>query len=286
MLSRFLGEIRAGDYDLVFDFHGILKSGVIAILSGSTRRVGFEKEFVKEFNHLFTNRKVRPTDARLSRVERNLELVKPFVAPENITERPALGVADEHRAKARAFISAKFGESRPLVAVHPGTSRELKKWFAQHFATLCDTLVESLGAGVMITWGPGERAEAERIRSLARSRPEVAIETGGVLELAALLEMCDLMITVDSGPMHIGSAVGTPVVAIFGPTDVGVNAPSWPPNEVVTADIDCRPCEEDCDFARCMDAVSPEEVFEAAKRLLAQSDTNPPRRLRGLEERR
>lgn len=277
MLARFLGKIRSSDYDLVFDFHGILKSGTIALLSRSPSRVGFEKQFVKEFNHLFTNRKIRPTDARLPRVERNLELVKPFVSPENMTDRPALGIADEHRVKARAFINERFGESRPLAAVHPGTSRKLKKWFPQHFATLCDMLTESLGAGVIITWGPGERADAEQISSLAKSRPEIAMPTGSVLELAALLEMCDLMVTVDSGPMHIGSAVGTPVVAIFGPTDVQVNAPYWGLNAVVADEIECRPCDEDCEFARCMEAVKPQEVFDAARRLLAQMDSAAPR---------
>ncbi len=271
MAARYLRKIRSDDYDMVFDFHGILKSGIIAAASRSPRRVGFERGFVKEFSHLFTNKKVKPTDARLPRVERNLELLGPFVSPENVTDMPVLGITEKQRAKARAFIGETFGESRPLVAVHPGTSRNLKKWVPAHFAVLCDMLASSLGARAMITWGPGERADAERIRSLAKSRPEVAMQTDNILELAALLEACDLMIAVDSGPMHIGSAVGTPVVAVFGPTDVRINAPHWGAKKVVTAHIDCRPCDENCDFARCMEAVTPNDVFEAARELLGQT---------------
>lgn len=272
MVVRFLRKIRAGNFDLAFDFHGILKSGAFAALSGSPSRIGFEKEFVKEFSHLFANKKVRPSDARLPRVERNLELVRPFVSAENITDKPVLGLSEPHRKKMGAFVSEKFGDSRPLVAVHPGTSRKLKKWFPQRFAELCDMLVDSMGAKVILTWGPGELEEVETIRSLAKSGPEVGIQTGGILELAALLEMCDLMITVDSGPMHIGSAVGTPVVAIFGPTDIRMNAPHWPPNKVVAGEIECRPCDENCDFARCMENVTPQMVFEAAQELLANID--------------
>ena len=275
MVTRFFRRMRGGEFDLVFDFHGILKSGVIAAMSGSTKRIGFDKEFIKEFNHLFTNEKVRPSDPMLPRVERNLELVRPFVLLENITDKPLLGISERHRQKASAFVEEKFGDSHPVVAIHPGTSRKLKMWFPQQFADLCDMLADSIAANVMITWGPGEREEAETVRSLAKSNPEVGMQTDSLLELAALLERCDLIVTVDSGPMHIGSAVGTPVVAIFGPTDIRVNAPYWPPVEVVAADIDCRPCDENCDHARCMEDVNPQMVFDAACRLLAKDKTSP-----------
>jgi ADP-heptose:LPS heptosyltransferase len=281
MIARFLGNIRAADYDIVFDFHGIFKSGIFTAWSRAPRRIGFEKEFVKEFNHLFTNERLRPSDSRLPRVERNLEMVKPFVAPENMTDRPDLGLSDTHRKKARAFVEEKFGDSRldavrPLVAIHPGTSRTLKKWPARHFAELCDLLAASLNADVMITWGPGELEEAKQICSLSKSDPKIGAQTESVLDLAALLEVCDLMITVDSGPMHIGSAVGVPVVAIFGPTDIRVNAPYWSPAKVVASDIECRPCAEDCEHAKCMEAVTPRMVLEAARELLSQADADAP----------
>jgi 3-deoxy-D-manno-octulosonic-acid transferase/heptosyltransferase-1 len=272
LLREFVGKLRAGRFDLVLDFHGILKSGIIAFVSGSPNRAGFRRAFVKEFSHLFTNRKVDLADARLPRVERNLELVRPFVSPDSITGSPTLGLTESHRDRVRAWVAETFGNARPLVAVHSGTSRSLKKWLPRSFALLCDMLAESLGAKVMLTWGPGEYDEARAISSLARSRPELGMRTTSLLDLAALIERCDLMITVDSGPMHIGSAVGVPVVAIFGPTDVRVNAPYWQPVRVLVSDIDCRPCEEDCTFARCMEMVTPEAVFDAARELLAHTD--------------
>jgi 3-deoxy-D-manno-octulosonic-acid transferase/heptosyltransferase-1 len=275
LVVQFFRRVRGGEFDLVFDFHGILKSGVIAAMSGSPKRIGFAREFIKEFNHLFTNEKVRPSDPMAPRVERNLELIRPFVLLENVTDKPLLGISERHRQKASAFVEEKFGDSHPVVAIHPGTSRKLKMWFPQQFAALCDMLADSIAAKVVITWGPGEQKDAEVIRSLAKSDPQVGIQTGSLLELAALLERCDLMVTVDSGPMHIGSAVGVPVVAIFGPTDTRVNAPYWPPVEVVVADIECRPCDENCDHARCMEAVTPQMVFDAACRLLTETKAEP-----------
>lgn len=273
IVGQFIKKVRTGNYDLVFDFHGVLKSGLIAALSNSPKRIGFEKSFVKEFNHLFTNIKINPADARLPRVTRNLELVKPYVSPENLTDKPSLGLTAEHREKAHSFIAEKFGNARRLIAIHPGTSRDLKKWFPQSFARLCDMLSESSGAHIMLTWGPGEMEDVSKISSLAASHPQLGMKTGSLLELAALFEKCDLVITVDSGPMHIASAVGTPVVALFGPTDIQVNAPYWQSNRVVSGNIACSPCEENCDFARCMEAITPEAVFEVARELLNQKHT-------------
>ncbi len=270
LLAQFIAEVGFGRYDLVFDFHGILKSGLIAFLSRSQNIVGFDKNSVTEFNHLFTTKKVKPSDARLPRVERNLQLIKPFVSSENVTDKALLGLTTRHRERAREFVREKFGSSRPLVAVHPGTSRRLKRWFPVAFACLCDMLAESLEAKVMLTWGPGELDEVEQIRRLSKSSPEIGMQTEDLLELAALLEMCDLMISVDSGPMHIGSVVGTPVVAIFGPTDARVNAPYWQPHTIVSANLPCSPCDENCKFAKCMEAVSPEHVFKTAQEFLTQ----------------
>jgi len=273
LLAQFVATLSLNKYDLVFDFHGILKSGVVAFLSRSTSIVGFDRNSVKEFNYLFTTKKVKPSDARLPRVERNLQLIKPFVSSDNLTDGGLLGLTTRHREKAREFVRETFGGSHPLIAVHPGTSRELKRWSPAAFACLCDMLAESLGARVMLTWGPGEREEAEQILALSKSSPEIGMQTDSLLELAALLEMCGLMISVDSGPMHIGSVVGTPVVAIFGPTDTHINAPYWQPNKIVSANLPCSPCDEDCKSAKCMEAITPEAVFKAAQELLTQPQT-------------
>jgi ADP-heptose:LPS heptosyltransferase len=80
--------------------------------------------------------------------------------------------------------------------------------------------------------------------------------------------MCDLMITVDCGPMHIASLLRRPVVAIFGPTDTRVNAPYWQPHRVIASGLDCQPCDEICAQAKCMESVTPDEVFRAAAELL------------------
>jgi lipopolysaccharide heptosyltransferase I len=270
-ILKFLGQISAGDFDLVLDFHGILKSGLIAVLAGAPARVGFARGYVKEFNYLFTNKKVCPSDTALPRVQRNLELVKPFVRDVNLLDRSILGLTTRHCDVAKTFLEKTFDLSFPLIAIHPGTSRRLKQWFPAQFAAVCDMLADGLHANVVLTWGPGERDQVEQIRLLARSKPAVAFFTKDLLELAALLQMCSLMITVDCGPMHIASLLGTPVVALFGPTDAKINAPYWQPNRVITSDVACRPCDENCQYAKCMEAIKPEKIFQAAAELLNAS---------------
>jgi lipopolysaccharide heptosyltransferase I len=273
-IVEFASRISGGKFDLVFDFHGLFKSGLITAFSRAPVRVGFTRPNVKEFNYLFTNRKVAPSEASLPRVERNLELVKPFVADGNFLDRPVLGLTSRHCEKAKAFIDGKLGDSHPRIAVHAGASRRLKQWSPHRFAELCDMLSDALNAKVVLTWGPGERKYVEEIHSLARTTPEIAPQTETLLELAAILHLCDLMIAVDSGPMHIGSLVGTPVVALFGPTDSRINAPYWQPNKVVAGRLPCRPCDEACEYAKCMEAITPAEVFQAAAELL---ETGKPR---------
>jgi len=270
-LARFLAGIRRGRFDLVFDFHGILKSGLVALWSGAPTRVGFGRGFVKESSHIFANRKVRPSDAALPRVERNLELIRPFVSPENLTDKAVLGLSGKHRETAAAFVKQRFGASHPLIGIHPGTSRTIKKWPTRSFAALCDMLADSLSAKLLLTWGPGEHDKVMQIHSLSKALPEIGPQTQSLLELAALLEQCDLVVTVDSGPMHIASAIGTPVVAIFGPTDIRVNAPYWQPYKVVSSSMDCSPCDENCDHTQCMEAVTPERVFEAVQELVTDA---------------
>ncbi|RJP23550.1 MAG: glycosyltransferase family 9 protein [Candidatus Abyssobacteria bacterium SURF_5] len=270
-LGKFVSRIYNRDFDLVFDFHGILKSGLIAACSRAPVRVGFSRSFVKEFSYLFTNRKVSPSDFFLPRVDRNLQLIKPFINGNNPADKPLLGLTTRHCEKARAFANEKFKNHHALVAVHPGTSRLLKHWFPRRFAEVCDMLAESLHANVLLTWGPGERELVEEIRALTRSAPEIAPQTQSLLELAALLQMCSLMITVDCGPMHIASLLGVPVVALFGPTDTRINGPYWHPYHIITGNISCRPCDENCESAKCMEAIAPGEVFRAAVDLLAKT---------------
>lgn len=268
-------NLRQESFDLVIDFHGILKSGLVSMITGAGVRVGFEKGFSKEWNHLFNNRCVSLPDARISRFERNLELLRRIGLDTQDCEF-SLSISREDRRDMIDFLERQglLGQY-PVIAVHPGTSEKTvyKRWFPEEYAQLADRLVENLGASVILTWGPGERKTAEKVRALMKSPCVVSCPTESLKQLAAIYEHCHLYIGGDTGPTHIASLVGVPVVVIYGPTDPVVNAPyQGTPSVQVRKSVPCSPCRDrNCQKLECLKAVSHEDVLKAAMDLLMKT---------------
>jgi heptosyltransferase-2 len=190
--------------------------------------------------------------------------------------RAGLAVSDERRRAAvemlRSHEGHGLGDGRPIVALCPGsTNSRAKRWPAESFAALADLLAEEAGARVILV-GSGEEAEVSAaVAVAARHRPLDLTGKTSLAESAALLAVCDLLVTNDTGPAHLADAVGCPVVVIFGPTDPVTTRPFSESAVVVRRPPDCAPCMlRDCPIDhRCMTAVSPRDVFAEAARLLA-----------------
>ncbi len=269
---QFIKELRDKRHNVALDFHGILKSGLISYLSGARERVGYERGFCKEWNHLFNNRRVSPRSKRISRFERNFALIG-FMGVGGVRGGMRLHVSREDVDYVDQFLGKRDQEvSGPLIAIHPGTSptTPYKRWPPERYGELADRLVDELGASVLFTWGPGEKPVVDEVRARMRRDSIVAPETASLRQLAALFRRCSLYIGGDTGPMHIASLVGTPVVGIFGPTDPIVNAPyEGTPHIVVRKNVPCSPCRNTgCKHRECMKTVSTQDVFGAAKALL------------------
>ena len=269
---RFVRELRRRHYDIAFDFHGILKSGLISYMSGAKERVGFDRGYCKEWNHLFNNRKVSPRSNRINRFERNLSLLGPL-GLDGVRGDVDLHVSQEDMEYVDQFFrDRRPGMSGPLVAIHPGTSSKTiyKRWSPTKYTELADRLVEELKVSVLFTWGPGERAMVDEVRARMRSDSMVAPETHSLKQLAEIFRRCGVYIGNDTGPMHIASLVKTPVVGIYGPTDPIVNAPyEGTSHIIVRKDLPCSPCRNrGCKDVECMKAISTQDVFDAAKMLL------------------
>ncbi len=264
-LAALVAEMRRRRYDLAIDFHGILKSALLARLAGIPRRVGYDRGLAREGSHrLLTDRAViRPT--HLSRFERNALLVE-FLGGERPTTPPALVLPPE----TAPLVDLP---ERPLV-LHPGTSAATayKRWDAARYAELADRLWERAGIPAVVTWGPvaGEREVAEEVVERAGRPARLAPRAATLAELLRLLQGARLFIGSDSGPMHLACLVGTPVVVLFGPTDKVENAP-FPgvPQRVLWQDVGCNPCRKGCAARACMAALRVEEVLKAALELVA-----------------
>lgn len=257
-------SLRRRKYDTVLDFHGILKSGIIGLLSGAKRRVGFKKGYCKEYNFLFNCFHVNPGDPRLNRVYKNLELVR-AVGCDRPLPKVWLTPSPRDFERIDAFWEEIQPVGVPVIAIQPSSSKntDFKRWFPDRYARLCDMLVETLGATIILTWGPGGRKAVEEIQGLMTQPSHIACSTS-LMELSALFQKCDMYIGGDTGPMHLACFSGLPAVVIYGPTDARVNAP-YPHSlhRIVRVDLPCSPCrDKSCARLDCMKQITPEMVFK------------------------
>ena len=262
-------SLRRRRVEVVLDFHGILKSGVIGWLSGAKKRVGFKKGYCKEFNDFFTTHRVDPKNPRLNRVDKNMALVRAVGCARDLP-RVWLTPSRKDVKRVEKFWREIQPVQAPVIAIQPSSSKatDFKRWFPERYARLCDTLVTSLGATIILTWGPGGRRAVEEIQVAMEQPSHIACSTT-LMELSALFQRCDMYVGGDTGPMHLACFSGLPAVVIYGPTDPWVNAP-YPHcmHRIVRVELPCSPCrDKTCSRRLCMRAVTPEMVFEKVRDL-------------------
>ncbi|MCK4389163.1 MAG: glycosyltransferase family 9 protein [Desulfobacterales bacterium] len=268
----FVKRLRSTDYDMVVDFHGVLKSAAVSLLAKTGRRIGYDATGTKEFSHLANTEKVSLPEGKLSRYKRNMALAEYLGGckpnPKALIHFPSRIVGE---------LSPFFDQLPPgghIFAIHPGTSARAiyKRWFSDRYASLADQIVIRFNGRILFTWAPDELDFVSKIAEISREDVRIAPKTETPLHLAYILSQSDVYIGSDTGAMHMATLVGTPVVAIWGPTDPTENEPGpYSPHEVVRRSVDCSPCRKmGCRVRTCMAAVEVEDVLGAVERLLAR----------------
>lgn len=274
-LLEFVGFVRAmrrERFDAALDFQGNLKSGALVRLSGARRRIGFARERSREWSGPLLNERVPIAAALVHRVETQAALL----AALGVDPAPS-PVAPEPPAADRASVEARLAEiagAGPLVVLHPGTSEfgAFKRWPPERFGAVARRLAEGRGARCLVTFGPEERGLAEAVVRASGGAARL-FESQGLGELAALLARSDLVLGGDTGPVHLASALGRPVVALYGPKDPAVYGPYGPGAEAVRSGVDCSPCAlRRCDDPQCMLRIAEGPVMEAAERRLGGAE--------------
>ncbi len=270
-MRRFVAGLRKRKFDVALDFHGILKSGLLSFLSGSRKRIGYDRSSTKEGNFLFSNVKVRLPKEKISRFARNFALLR-GMGLEVRDVKYSLHIPAADREHVGSFLkSSEPPRNRPLIAIHPGTSIKafFKRWPPDQYARLADRLVRELRATVLFTWGTEELEWVESIRRQMEEPSLLGPRTESLTMLGEVYRRCDLYIGGDTGPMHVASLMGIPVVVIYGPTDPIENEPFG--NHIkIRKEVGCNPCHNyPCKELLCVKAVSADEVFKATKEILS-----------------
>jgi heptosyltransferase I len=254
----FLRALRAEHYDLVVDLQGLMKSAVAVRLARGDWRVG--PPWAREGAHWFYDVQTAPTEGPRGHAVDELMAVVNLVAPGEEGVAP-----DSHLSFPEADCDGSPG---PHVALAPFSRWETKNWPLEKFAELGRRLATEMGCQIRIV---GSRDNAETGEDLARQIGDRARNLCGktdLVGLCSLLKGMDLLVTVDSGPMHWADALGVPLVAIFGATDPARTGPYHQLDHVVAkAGLTCRPCHSrTCsrgDLA-CLRTLDVETVFQAA----------------------
>jgi lipopolysaccharide heptosyltransferase II len=277
---QLLRQLRGRRYDLAVSVSGAW-AGLLALLSGAPRRVGFGEESYPGFmTDSVKGRHWKPGDHK-HEVDYCIELARAAGAHTTEEDRvPHLSVDVQARQEVEALLEKEdLQTAKPLIACHVSSHNgQSKRWPLPYWAALLDRLIAEDGASIVLTGAPGDVPFIGAVTTRMKQKPVVLAGKTSLPQLAALFERSDLLISGDSGPMHIAAAVGSPLIAIHGPTDPALSGPVSPKAHVLRSSIWCSPCYQakgpaDCRFytTQCMKDITPDQVLDAVHERLRES---------------
>ncbi len=254
------GALRPQRYDIAIDAQGLLKSAVVARLSGAERVLGFSSGHLRERSAgLFYTERHDPGDGPAHVIHKNLGLAGalgadvaqvrfPLVAPSSATED----------------ASPRGAADAPFVVLNPGAGWPNKQWPPARFSALARWLDDRAGLRSVVTWGPGDEALGRAVVEGGGGAAELSAPTT-IPQLAGVLQRARLVVAGDTGPAHLAAALGTPVVGLYGPTNPARNGP-WSRQDVAVSRFSHCRCayQRQCrETVSCLDDVSLEDVTAA-----------------------
>ncbi len=268
----FAGMLRKKKFDIVIHLHATNRMHQIAFIAGIPVRIGWTRKSPGFLTRGFADVK---SQGLKHEAEYNFELLKPLgIEPSETFEThvPVSARAEKSFAELRAHLG--IPEDRPWVVFNPSSSCPSKMWPVSRFAELADALGERYSPVKIIIGSPRDQRLAEKFKQA--SAPQGLFDLTGKLSLgmlSVLLKKAALLISNDSGPVHIASAVGTPVISIFGRNQPGLSPLRWRPlgkdARVLWKNVGCNPClAHDCRINfLCLDVISVEDVLSEVQSL-------------------
>jgi heptosyltransferase-1 len=264
--ARFIRELRSRRYDIVIDLQGLLKSGILTFLARGKRKIALNNG--REGSGLFVHERVVVPDPEMHALERYLCIGR-YLGVENPSWDGSIPVYENDKAYVDSLLG-RLGTDRTLVAVNPMAKWETKLWDSSRFALLADLINEQLAATVIFTGSASDRLPIGAIQSEMKTEALNLAGRTTLKQLAYLYQRCTVVISTDTGPMHIAAAMRSPiVVGLFGPTSPLRTGPYGEGQRVVRAGVACSPCfKKRCDDRQCMRQITVDMVYEAVKETL------------------
>jgi len=277
--------VRAGKFNLAVDLQGLFRSALLGWISEAPAHIGFAEG--REGSTWLYRYLVQSSEPSLHAVDRYLLIARSLAAPMEPVGPASfpLPADPETAARMAALVAERMGDGAgDLVLVNPSARWATKQWPPESFAAVADELSRR-GMRVALIGAPGDAPIGEEVlrhmhsASLNVAAPLNLIGQTTLKELIAVLRLARVVVTNDSGPMHLAAAVGTPVVALFGPTDPAKTGPYGSGHIVLRSGLPCSPCvSRDCGnpvTMECLTTIRPQQVIDSVT-ILLKGDTRCP----------
>ena len=271
-----LREVRREKYDAVIDLQGLFRSALVGISARSGLLCGPAKAREK-VARLCYRRKLRYPENLRHAIEKNCAMIRDFSGLEQISSIYPLPEVSRYSDAAQQLLSKNGLQGKKIIAIAPGARWETKQWPPEFFAAAAaEIAVRQSEYEFVLLGSPVEKNLCGRVMDAAKTIRVTDLSglttPGGLVEI---IRHSELLICNDSGPMHIAAAAGTPVIALFGPTDPALTGPYGPQCRVIQPNLDCLGClSKSCVTEHCHTAVEPQLLAENAIELLERGKGN------------
>jgi len=261
---RFFRMLKRYRFDLAVVLCPYFRAALLAYVSGAPVRIGYP---ANGSGFLYTI-KVDQRNRYKHETEASLDVVR-TIGIDTDDKRPQLQLSARASKYADDLCSKEgISSSDLIIGIHPGGHQRHTRWPADRYAETANVLISHYEAKVILLGGSGDKRIIDEILSCMPTRPIVPDLGNSLQNLAAIIKRCNIFLGNNSGPMHVASAVGTPVVAIFGPVHPLEHENKWLPlgeeHMVVRKKMDCTDCHPGhCKGMECISAVTVEDVIEA-----------------------
>jgi heptosyltransferase I len=259
-------KLRAAKYTCAVDFQALYKSALLAFASGAPRRIGFQSSYAREgLAAAFYTDRLNPRGPH--KVDHNLTLAECAGARKGKPRFPLAILAEDEEKTSRELSAHGIGD---FFVLNPGGGWVSKCWPAERYGQLHQRLLKDFGWRGVVSYGPGEENFSRDVIAAAGNHPPVAISLG-LGPLMALLRRAKFVVSADTGPLHMASALGAPVVGLYGPTDPSRNGPYSTEDVVVrNARVSETTYRRGASYSTAMLSITVEQVVEAVhKRMRA-----------------
>ena len=267
--SRLIAGLRSRRFDTVIDLTDGDRSAFLSWISGASVRIGFNDEH--RWRGKYYTQVIQSVLGVQHRIDRDLEALKPMGIQADSKDLVLRVTPEEVDSADQLLDQLGVQRSQSMVILQPGARYWFKAWPPERYAELADRVTSQYGCHVLIGGSSADLDLAQQIRQMAKSRPTIMAGRTTIKQFAAIAKRSVLFVGSDSGAMHIAAAVGTSVVALFGPS----NPVEWGPHggavEVIYKGLDCRVCFHPTCLRgeqNCMQLIAIDEVMMAAARLM------------------